>query len=91
MASQSFVGHLQSSIIFPFQNMLEVGWRFKLVSEESELSHVGCVEAWQRRRIAIFLLLCWCLVVGGVVFSLAMCGPSSGVGAAFHLGRAWQR
>jgi hypothetical protein len=32
-----------------------------LVSEESELSQVGCLVAWQRRRAAVFLLLCRCL------------------------------
>jgi hypothetical protein len=58
------VGHLSGA-----------GQRFKLVSEESELPRVGCVEAWQQRRTTIFLILCWCLVVGVVVFSLAMCGP----------------
>jgi hypothetical protein len=28
-------------------HLLGVGRRFKLIGEESELSHVGCVEAWQ--------------------------------------------
>jgi hypothetical protein len=42
--------------------------RIKLVGEESELPRVGCVEAWQRRRTAIFILLCRCLGVGGVEF-----------------------
>jgi hypothetical protein len=49
-------------------HLLGVGRRFKLVGEESKLSHVGCVEAWQRQRTAIFLILCWCLVVGVVMF-----------------------
>jgi hypothetical protein len=44
------------------------GQRFKLVGEESELPRVGYVEAWQRRRTAIFPLLCRCLNVGVVVF-----------------------
>jgi hypothetical protein len=65
--------------------------RFKLIAKESELSRVGCAEAWQRRSTAIFLLLCQCLVVGVVEFSLAMCGSSCVVGAACPLGRARQR
>jgi hypothetical protein len=59
-----------------FGHLSRAGQRFKLVGEESELPRVGCVEAWQRWRTAIFLLLCRCLDVGVVVFSLAMCGPS---------------
>jgi hypothetical protein len=39
-----------------------------LVGVESELPRVGCVEAWQRRRTAIFLLLFRCLGVSVVVF-----------------------
>jgi hypothetical protein len=37
-----------------------------VVGEESELPRVGCVEAWQQRRTAVFLLLCRCLGVGVV-------------------------
>jgi hypothetical protein len=66
------VGHLPGTV-----------WRFKFAGEESEPSHVRCVEAWQQRHTAIFLLLCCCLVVGVVVLSLAMCDPSCGGGAAF--------
>jgi hypothetical protein len=55
------------------------GRRIKLVCEELELHLIGYVEAWQRRRTAIFLLLCRCLSAG---VTLAMCSPSCGVGAA---------
>jgi hypothetical protein len=32
-----------------------------LAGEELELSRVGCLVAWQRRRAAVFLLRCRCL------------------------------
>jgi hypothetical protein len=75
--------------LFPrFGHLSGAGQRFNLVGEELELSHVGCVEAWQRRHTAIFLLVRRCLDVGITVFSLAMCGPSYEVEATCPLGRA---
>jgi hypothetical protein len=41
--------------------------KIKLVGEESELHLMGCVEAWQRWRTTMFLLLCRCLNVGVIV------------------------
>jgi hypothetical protein len=73
------------------EHLAEVVWRFKRVGEESELSHMGCVEAWQRRhtRSSSFCVGVW--FVGVIIFCLAMCDPFCGVGAACPLGRARQR
>jgi hypothetical protein len=65
-----------------FGHLTRAGRRFKLVGEGSELPHMGCVETWQRRCTTIFLLLCRCLVLGVVMFSLAMCSPSCTVWVA---------
>jgi hypothetical protein len=56
-----------------------------LVGEESELSRVGYLVAWQRRRATVFLPSLLPVFVVIVVFPSTLCCLSWGVGAARHL------